>query len=223
MQRAFATLAAGLFLFGTAPAAASSVQLHGVTFRIRAEVETIPYSVEYRFSRLVPKGRVKKAENGTDGEKISKFAQTLIGGNVINESKIGEAINPGAPAVIHMGAGGFQTSRGTSASLTRKTIMTLESTAYTPDAGRKNPTFITKTGRPAAFGVVAVDPKVIPLNTLVFVEGYGFAIAADTGGAIKGKKIDVCIESYKEAIKWGRRDVRVHVFHEKEPYSRKKR
>ncbi|MHA6261334.1 3D domain-containing protein [Sporosarcina sp. CAU 1771] len=59
--------------------------------------------------------------------------------------------------------------------------------------------------------VVAVDPRVIPLGTKVWVEGYGEAIAGDTGGAIKGNKIDVFIPSYESAMKWGRKQVRIKV------------
>lgn len=59
--------------------------------------------------------------------------------------------------------------------------------------------------------VIAVDPKVIPLGTRVYVEGYGEAIAADTGGAIKGNKIDVFIPTKDEALNWGRRTVQVTI------------
>ena len=51
--------------------------------------------------------------------------------------------------------------------------------------------------------VIAVDPRVIPLGTKVHVEGYGYAIAADTGGAIKGNKIDVFFPSKQTAMNWG--------------------
>ena len=59
--------------------------------------------------------------------------------------------------------------------------------------------------------VIAVDPKVIPLGTRVWVEGYGEAIAADTGGAIKGNKIDIFIPSQEGAINWGRKTVTVKI------------
>jgi 3D (Asp-Asp-Asp) domain-containing protein len=59
--------------------------------------------------------------------------------------------------------------------------------------------------------VISVDPKVIKLGTKVYVEGYGYAIAADTGSAIKGNKIDIFIPSQREAIKWGRRTVKVKI------------
>ncbi|MED3660820.1 3D domain-containing protein [Ureibacillus sp. FSL K6-8385] len=62
--------------------------------------------------------------------------------------------------------------------------------------------------------VIAVDPNVIPLGTKVWVEGYGYAIAGDTGGAIKGNKIDVFIPSYDEAMKWGVKKVKVKILDE---------
>ncbi|MFJ7827847.1 3D domain-containing protein [Psychrobacillus sp. NPDC096623] len=59
--------------------------------------------------------------------------------------------------------------------------------------------------------VIAVDPRVIPLGTKVWVEGYGEAIAGDTGGAIKGNKIDVFMPSYDNAIAWGVKEVKIRV------------
>lgn len=85
----------------------------------------------------------------------------------------------------------------------------MEATAYLPSDG--NGLGITATGIKATYGVVAVDPKVIPLGSRVYIPGYGFAVAADTGGAIKGQKIDLCMENYDEAIGFGRRSVEVYV------------
>lgn len=69
----------------------------------------------------------------------------------------------------------------------------------------------TANGMKAQKGVVAVDPRVIPLGTKLYVEGYGYCIAADTGGAIKGNKIDLCFNTYGEAIRFGRKTVIVHI------------
>jgi 3D (Asp-Asp-Asp) domain-containing protein len=69
----------------------------------------------------------------------------------------------------------------------------------------------TRTGRRATYGVVAVDPRVIPLGTMVYVEGYGLALACDTGGAIKGHRIDLCYDSNYEANRYGRKHVKVHI------------
>lgn len=59
--------------------------------------------------------------------------------------------------------------------------------------------------------VIAVDPRVIPLGTKVHVEGYGYAIAGDTGGAIKGSKIDVFIPNVAAMREWGRKNVVVTI------------
>ena len=60
-------------------------------------------------------------------------------------------------------------------------------------------------------GRIAVDPNVIPLGSRLFVENYGYCVAVDTGGAIKGNIIDVCFWTREECINWGRRDVWVYV------------
>jgi 3D (Asp-Asp-Asp) domain-containing protein/LysM repeat protein len=59
--------------------------------------------------------------------------------------------------------------------------------------------------------VIAVDPNVIPLGTKVYVEGYGEAIAGDTGGAIKGNKIDLYMPHHSDAVSWGRQTVNVTI------------
>lgn len=59
--------------------------------------------------------------------------------------------------------------------------------------------------------VIAVDPNIIPLGTKVWVEGYGYAIAGDTGGAIKGNKIDVFIPSHDQAMQWGVKKVKIKI------------
>ena len=60
--------------------------------------------------------------------------------------------------------------------------------------------------------VIAVDPSFIPLGTKVYVEGYGYATAADTGGAVSGKKIDVFVPSTADAYSWGVKTVKIKVF-----------
>ena len=84
-----------------------------------------------------------------------------------------------------------------------KDLIYCESTAYAGDG-------ITATGtvpsyKPAGISTIAVDPRVIPLGSLVYVEGYGKAIASDTGGLIKGNIIDVFLNSESECRSWGRK------------------
>jgi 3D (Asp-Asp-Asp) domain-containing protein len=70
----------------------------------------------------------------------------------------------------------------------------------------------TRLGYRADYGHVAVDPRVIPLGSLVYVEGYGFALASDTGSAIKGNRIDLCYPDWGTADRYGVKKVTVHVF-----------
>ena len=70
----------------------------------------------------------------------------------------------------------------------------------------------TASGLPVGVGVIAVDPSVIPLGTRVFVPGYGSAVAADTGTAIKGAIIDLWMPSTAAARAWGRRTVTITVY-----------
>lgn len=81
-------------------------------------------------------------------------------------------------------------------------------TAYT--AGCAGCSGITASGRPAGHGIVAVDPSVIPLGTKLYIPGYGLAIAGDTGGAIRGNRIDLGFDSYRDALIFGRREVTVY-------------
>jgi len=103
---------------------------------------------------------------------------------------------------------GSQPSR---AGTTGRKVMKMVATAYDPGplSCGPNATGRTAIGMRATKGIIAVDPRVIPLGSRVYVDGYGPAIAADTGGAIKGNKIDVCFDTRREALNWGRRTVTV--------------
>jgi len=96
------------------------------------------------------------------------------------------AVSSPAPAPIEAGPG----------------TMTVTATAYTLQG-------TTATGAPVGYGVVAVDPSVIPLGTRMTIPGYGEAVAADTGGAIQGSVIDLWFPTAAQAAAWGRRTVTI--------------
>ena len=92
--------------------------------------------------------------------------------------------------------------------------LTMEASAYYPGPEDTWPyaTGTTASGLKAGYGVAAVDPRVIRLKTPIYVEGYGYAIAADKGGGIKGSKIDLCFDTYEEAVSFGRKkNVKVYL------------
>lgn len=70
---------------------------------------------------------------------------------------------------------------------------------------------ITAIGLRARKGIVAVDPRVIPLGTKLYIPGYGEALAADTGGWIKGNRIDLCFETREDCYRYGRRKIKIYL------------
>ncbi|MBC5799779.1 MAG: G5 domain-containing protein [Candidatus Eremiobacteraeota bacterium] len=82
-------------------------------------------------------------------------------------------------------------------------------TGYT--AGCAGCSGVTASGYRAGFGIIAVDPNIIPLGTHLFVPGYGRAIAGDTGGAIHGNRVDLGFDTLADAMRFGRRPVTVYL------------
>ena len=90
--------------------------------------------------------------------------------------------------------------------------LTVSATAYT--ANCYGCSGITATGidvRHSTPPIIAVDPRVIPLGSKVYVPGFGVMTAGDTGGAIKGNKIDILVSSNSQATQWGRRTITITV------------
>jgi len=99
-------------------------------------------------------------------------------------------------------------------------VLTCKATAYEGSSASNGKwAGKTATGRVPTYGIVAVDPSVIPLNSKLYIESadggkswiYGFAIAGDTGGAIKGNKVDLCYNTLDQCYQFGRRDAIVYV------------
>lgn len=166
--------------------------------------------VRFEFRDSVGAGRLVKAERGSPGSVSCTYRIVLKNGKAVSRTLLKEERHAPEPVVFLMGRSGFEASRG---SFTRHKVLTMSATGYDPSPETIGPgaTGRTRTGRIATYGVVAVDPRVIPLNTIVYVEGYGFALACDTGGAIKGNRIDLCFDSRYTANQFGRRRMRVHV------------
>jgi 3D (Asp-Asp-Asp) domain-containing protein/peptidoglycan hydrolase CwlO-like protein len=100
------------------------------------------------------------------------------------------------------GGGGAPVAAPVSAPLQGGRTLTVSSTGYCLQG-------TTATGIPVGWGVVAVDPSVIPLGTRMTIPGYGEGTAADTGGAVVGAIIDLWFPTCSQAIAWGRRTVTI--------------
>jgi len=181
--------------------------------RVEVRTTTIPTTVRYEFNRSVRTGAIKKVKDGRDGVLKRTFEVTYVDGKPSEYKLLDQERTEPVPTLYHISRTGFQTSRG---SFTRGKVLTMNASAYDPypPGGYKG---LTKMGYKAGFGHVAVDPRVIPLGSLVYVEGYGFAIASDIGGAIKGNRIDLCMPTRAQAYQFGRRKVKVHVLRTASP------
>ncbi len=195
--------------------------------RVREEMVTenvaVPYKVVTKNNDRIDKGKQLVVQNGKEGVREKLFKVIMEDGKQVVKELVKDSIAV-APVnkIIENGTVlNFKTSRGEV--VRYKKQITMKATAYTAsysDTG-KNPGDagfgITYTGRKVKKGIVAVDPKVIPLGTRLYIEGvgqtadYGFAVAADIGGAVKGNIIDLYFESSEDVRKWGRKTVKVYV------------
>jgi 3D (Asp-Asp-Asp) domain-containing protein len=175
---------------------------------IRVESKSIPPQVTYQFSREVGRGRLVKAQDGKPGSVKRTYKIILRDGKAVGKELIKEERSEAKNTVFLMGRDGYQTSRG---SWSRSKVIDMVATAYTDSPAENGGWTRAANGMDLVYGIVAVDPRVIAIGTKLYVEGYGFAYAADTGGAIKGNRIDLCLPSSGACNAWGRRRVKVHV------------
>ena len=185
-----------------------TVRLVKIETRMETREIPDPFSVMQQPDATLEKGASEVLETGTDGVKEVAVRVTLADGESIGEQVVSEKVKVASKAqTVRVGTRDVvNTSRGDQRF---SRTLTMEATAYLPTDGGGHG--ITASGIPARWGVVAVDPRVIPLGTRLYIPGYGYAVAADTGGAIKGMKIDLCMEDYAQAWGFGRRYVKVYV------------
>ncbi|MGB9866621.1 MAG: G5 domain-containing protein [Bacillota bacterium] len=192
--------------------AGAEIKVMAVETKEVVEKVTIPYSQRKIEDSHLEAGLSRIVNPGAPGVKEVKLAVTYVDGKLASKKVISEkVIKQPVDRVVAMGT--LTTLSRGGQTIRFKRALEVVATAYTPGP-ESNGIYTdgyTATGIKATYGVVAVDPKVIPLKSRLYVEGYGFAIAADTGGAIKGNRIDVCFDTVSEALKWGRRKVKVYI------------
>lgn len=181
-----------------------TISLTSVTEKTVAATETIPYKTIERENENMEYGETKLVQKGKDGVSTIISKEVYHGDELIDTKFVEEKVmTPAQDEIIEVGVSrsidGMRYSKAINAKVT----------AYTPfDAGCNG---ITASGTKAGYGTVAVDPRVIPLGSKVYVPGYGVATATDTGGAIKGNRVDVCYNSTSDAFSWGVRNLTVYV------------
>ncbi|MDR3091443.1 MAG: G5 domain-containing protein [Clostridiales bacterium] len=184
------------------------------------ETAEIPFEKTERSDPDTPAGQRRVEQAGSPGVKTTVYRETYKFDELLSRRQISETITKQpVPQIEIVGAKQPATAvKGDFGALpSYSRVLEMRATGYSIDyqcTGKRpgDPAYgITRSGVPAKFGVVAVDPKVIPLGTRVFVEGYGQALAADTGGAIYGNRIDLCFDSLNEASNYGVKNIKVYV------------
>jgi 3D (Asp-Asp-Asp) domain-containing protein len=197
----------------------SKVTLSTVTQKTVMKKEPIPFDTQYVSNSTLPAGVESMVQAGVDGEKEIRTRITFAGSKQLEAAEsVENIVREPVTEIIHRGTRALQTKQPDTEQPTYYTAKyTMNASAYTAgyESTGKNPGDkgygITATGEKARHGIVAVDPSVIPLGKKVYVEGYGYAMAADTGSAIKGHKIDVFYDRLSDALNFGRKNVTVYV------------
>lgn len=173
---------------------------------IETRKESIPYVVERESSSQYPVGDDVVARAGDNGLMELTTRKNYVNGKLVRTRQSQKMLLRPIKEIIDVGtAPQAPVMSRSDASLVANEVLTVVATAYS------NPGGFTATGAPAGYGDVAVDPSIIPLGTKLYIPGYGYAVANDTGSAIQGYRIDLCFNSVSQAIDFGRQMVQVYI------------
>lgn len=181
--------------------------------------EAVAFKTETKKDRSLAKGKRKIVTEGKEGKKVKKYKIIYENGKEVDRKLIDEkVIEEPVNKVVAIGTKEEQPNLVTVSNSNNKSqgqpngkVLRMRATAYTADCSGCSG--ITSTGMNLKANknakVIAVDPKIIPLGSKVWVEGYGYAVAADTGGSIRGHRIDVHVPTKADAHRFGIKTVKV--------------
>lgn len=179
----------------------------------REEVtETVDFETETRKDSSLEKGKEKVIASGEEGTVVRTYEITYENGKPVKRKVLKENVTKESKNRI-VAVGTKETQNLVTLSSGSGKVFTMTASAFTANCSGCSgytATGINLKANPN-LKVIAVDPNVIPLGTKVWVEGYGEAIAGDTGGHIKGSRIDIHVPSKADAYSWGVRKVKVKI------------
>lgn len=204
-----------------------AVEITRVSYNEYQKTFSISYKTEIKYTSALRQGATKVERAGVAGQKVVTYREYLEDGKVVSTETVSTEVtkDPVNKVILKGTKVGKVVSEapfdialddaGQPLNYTKK--LTGTATAYTTDRGDSGAW--TATGRRAQVGVVAVDPRVIPYGTklwIVSADGkivYGYAIAGDTGGAVRSGKVlvDLYYDTYGECSSFGRRQMNVYV------------
>ncbi|NMB34567.1 MAG: DUF348 domain-containing protein [Clostridium sp.] len=202
------------------------VEVIKVDRKFESQNEIIPCDTVETANNSMDMGESRVVYDGEDGvRKKIYMVEYENGKEVKRELKENNMVSEPKDRIVEFGTiPNYTTSRGER--FRYKEVKEMRATSYTAcfeDTGKSpgHPEFgITYTGMKVKKGVIAVDPRVIPLGTRVYIEGvgdvpdYGYAIAADIGSAVKGDIIDLYMEDKETVRRWGVRKVKVYILYD---------
>jgi len=209
------------------------IVINSVTYKDVKTTESIAYSTKYQNSDDMYIGETSTIQAGVNGERTIVTREKYINGkldsssqvsNEITKQPVDEIIAQGTKeyvSQVYTNSGSISVNEsanvltdvnGNQVNYTR--VLTGSGTAYYAPAGA-----LTATGRLARYGVVAVDPDIIPYGSILYIVSndgqvvYGYAVAGDTGGALWAGTaiVDLYYNTYDECCQFGRRDVTIYV------------
>jgi resuscitation-promoting factor RpfB len=204
----------------TAVSTDDTIRVDHVNSWVERVTKPVAPQTEHLISFKLAVGHVKVMKNGTPGEREISYRVTRQANrsqaprHVQIASRI---VRKAQPRVIAAGIGDYSSlaafaQRGLDGTIRlAKAAVSMVATAYT--ANCYGCSGMTASGQHAGHGIVAVDPRVIPLGSHLYIPGYGQAVAGDTGGAIHGNRVDLGFNSNSDAMQFGRRSVTVYVLH----------
>ncbi|MFK9094975.1 ubiquitin-like domain-containing protein [Bacillus salipaludis] len=201
------------------PSLTEAISENGVVNVIRVEKvtdvveEPVEFAVVTKKDESLEKGKEKILTPGKRGRVSKQYEVVLENGKEVSRKLLNEQrITEKQDKVVAVGTKelAMQVSRGAAETGTEFYVTATAYTAYCNGCSGRTATGLNLRADPN-MKVIAVDPRVIPLGTKVYVEGYGYAVAADTGGAIKGYIIDLFMPSKADAYRWGRKKVKIKI------------
>lgn len=194
----------------------TTVTIERVSTATVTETEIIEHDTKKVKDSSLYEGQTEVKTKGVDGKTEHTYTVTYIDGKETSRTLVSsKVVTEAVTEVVNVGTkvkSSFKASANAPTSY--KAVYTMKASAYTYGNDGGNYTCL---GKPTQRGIVAVDPSVIPLGTRLYIESedgkyiYGEAVAGDTGGAIKGYKIDLFVESASECRAFGRRNVTVYI------------
>ena len=217
-----------------------SIRISGtLTYQHFVTVET-DYEIKRTPDPLMDKGTEEIVRKGVSGQIVETYEDTVVRGEVVSTRYVGASHDTSHAELVRYGTRVYEVERDDTIekvvpnssgeggilyfksgdTMTYSKTLTCSSTAYY-SGGEKGAAWTTAVGAKVGIGTIAVDPKVIPYYTKMFIQTtngrrvYGMGTALDCGGAVKGNIVDLWFPTYGDCRSWGRRNVTVYILDKK--------